>query len=165
MFLIAACALDFAHLPSFLFGCVSCVGAFLVSFLGWLASEIATSAVQVAMSTDLPATYFGTVYSFWIFHRARGVAIVLMLDHGWSFADCRQLMRRKMMHALTALIVATTVLTLVRTVLELYMAANYNIAAGWFYVAGVSLGGASIFFPYLKAAQSIKMVAKTKAMV
>ncbi len=168
MFLIGACVMDLSHTPHLLFGCIWFTATMLIAFLAcvaWVAVSIMGTAVQLTMYTNLPAIYFGVVYSFWIVHRARKVSVILMLDHDWSFADCRLLMRRKIVHALTALIVTSTVLTFVRTVLELYMAANYGIAAGWFYVAGVSLGGASFFLPYLKAAHNIKMVAKTKAMV
>lgn len=168
MFLIGAGVMDLSHTPHLLSGCIWFTATMLLAFLACLASAAASiieTAVKLTVYTNLPAIYFGVVYSFWIVHRARKVSVILMLDHDWSFADCRLLMRRKMLHALTALIVTSTVLTFVRTVLELYMAANYGIAAGWFYVAGVSLGGASFFLPYLKAAHNIKMVAKTKAMV
>ncbi|MFN8656941.1 MAG: hypothetical protein U0105_11430 [Candidatus Obscuribacterales bacterium] len=168
MFLIGACVMDLSHTPHLLLASICFTATILLAFLAclaWAAALIVGIVLHLAMYSDLPAIYFGVVYSFWIVHRARKVSVILMLDHDWSFADCRLLMRRKILHALTALIVTSTVLTFVRTVLELYMAADYGIAAGWFYVAGVSLGGASFFLPYLKAAHNIKMVAKTKAMV
>lgn len=164
LFLLGACAMDLAHLPRLLMACVSAVALILVLLL-WVFSAIAALVIQVTLSTDLPAIYCGVMYCFWIFRTARKVGITLMLDHNWSIADCRRYMRGKLMHALTAFMVTSTVLTFVRTVLELYVGAIYGLAAGWFYVAGVSLGGASFFLPYLKAAHSIKIVAKTKAMV
>ncbi len=168
MFLIGACVMDLSHMPHLLLGCICFTATILLALLAclaWAAASIIGTALHLAMYSDLPAIYLGVLYSFWIVCRARKVSVTLMLNHDWSIADCRLLMRRKVLHALTALLVTSTVLTFVPTVLELCMAADYGIAVGLFYVAGVSLGGASFFLPYLKAAHNIKMVAKTKAMV